>query len=44
MYSWGGDSEAMRLCLSLFGKERCKDITRLDAFHSLDEIEGEVEP
>lgn len=34
MIAYDGDLEAMRLCIDLFGKERCKSIKRFCAFYT----------
>lgn len=43
MIAYDGDLEAMRLCIGLFGADRCKSIQRFCAFYTFDHIAKECE-
>lgn len=42
MIAYDGDLEAMRLCIDLFGADRCKDIKRFCAFYTFEHIAKEM--
>lgn len=43
MIAYDGDLEAMRLCIGLFGADRCRNIKRFCAFYSFEHIAKEYE-